>query len=104
MVIGLHVVGVDIGDHRHHGHEVKKRAIGLVGLGHEGIPQAKPRIGACAVKPATNYKGGVLARLSQQRGHKASGGGLSVRACNGNTLLHAHQFTQHKRAWNNRRL
>ena len=95
MAIGFHVVGVDVGHHRHHGQEVQKRSIRLVGFHHDVVACAQLGIGACAVQAATNHKGGVQSSFGQNTGHQAGRGGFPVCARNGHALLHAHELGQH---------
>jgi hypothetical protein len=44
VAVRLHVIRVDVRDHRHRGREVEKRRVGLVGLGDEKIALAEPRV------------------------------------------------------------
>ena len=41
--VGLHVVGVDVGDHRHHRQQVQERRVGFVGLDHDVVAAAELR-------------------------------------------------------------
>jgi hypothetical protein len=98
VAVGLHVVGVDVGHHGHHGQQVQERCVGLVGLDHDVVAAAQLGVGACAVELAADHKGRVQARLGQHAGHQAGGSGLAVGAGNGDALLQAHQLRQHERA------
>ena len=45
VVVGFHVVCVDIGDHRQDGREVQERSIGFVRLGHDVFAGSQPGVG-----------------------------------------------------------
>ncbi len=96
--VGLHVVGVDVRDHRHHGQQVQERGVRLVGLDHDVVAAAELRIRAGAVQAAADHEGRVQARRVEHARHEAGGGGLAVRAGNRDALLQAHQLGQHERA------
>ena len=44
VAVGLHVVGVDVGDHRDHRLQVQERGVGLVGLDDDEFARAQARI------------------------------------------------------------
>ena len=101
--VGFHVVGINVGNHRHHGQQVQEGCVRFIGLHHDVVTCAQFGIGACAVQSTANHKRGVQACFSQNAGHQAGGGGFAVGPCNGHALLHAHQFSQHDRTghhWN----
>ena len=102
VAIGFHVVGIDVGHHRHHGQQVQERCIGLVCLDHDVVARAQLGIRAGTVQAPPNHKRGVKACFGQDTGHQTGGGGFAVGACNGNALFHAHQFSQHDRSWHDR--
>ena len=97
MVVGFHVIGIDVGDDFDHGREVEEGRIGLIGLGHDEFAGAQLGIGTSAGEAAADDEGRVQPALRQHAGHQAGGGGLAVRAGNGDALLQAHQFAQHHR-------
>ena len=37
MIVGLHVISIDIGDHFYHRRQIKKRRIGFIGFSHNEI-------------------------------------------------------------------
>ena len=96
--VGFHVVGVDVGHHRHHRHQVQERCIGLVGLDHDVVAAAELGVGAGAVQAPADDESGVQPALGQHAGHQAGGGRLAVRAGDRDALLQAHQLGQHHRA------
>ncbi|MNT20101.1 hypothetical protein D3C72_1553980 [compost metagenome] len=102
MAVGVHVVGIDIGDHRHHGQQVQERCVRLVGLDHDVLAAAQSRIGTCTVELAANHKGRVPARFGQHARDQAGGGGLAMGSGNGDALAQAHQLCQHLRARHHR--
>jgi hypothetical protein len=50
LAVGLHMVGVDVGDHRDHRLQVEERRVRLVGLGHEELALAEARVGADGIE------------------------------------------------------
>ncbi len=96
--IGFHVVGVDVGHHRHHRHQVQERCIGLVGLDHDVVAAAELGVRARAVQAPADDESGVQPALGQHAGHQAGGRRLAVRAGDRDALLQAHQLGQHHRA------
>jgi hypothetical protein len=50
MAIGFHVVGVDVGDDRHHRQQIQERRIGLVGLDHDVVAAAQRALAPGAVE------------------------------------------------------
>ena len=95
MPVGVHVVGIDVGDDGEHGQQVEEGSIGLVGLDHDVLARTQPCIGTSAVEPPTDDEGGVQPTGSQHAGDQAGGGGFAVRAGNGHAFLAAHQLGQH---------
>ena len=96
MAVGVHVIGVDIGDDRDHRRQIQERGIGFVGLGHQKITLAKPRIGAGGGELAADDVGRIHPRFAENAGDQAGGGGLAVGAGNGDAALQPHQFGQHQ--------
>ena len=102
MAVGFHVVGVNVGDHRHHGQQIEKRGVGLIGLHHDVVTRTQLGISAGAVQASADHKGRVHAGLSQYAGDQAGGGGFAVCAGNCNAALEPHQLGQHERARHHR--
>ena len=99
MAVGLHVIGVDIGHHRHDRQQVEEGCVRFVGLHHDVVALPQARIGTRAVEPSTNYKSRVESGLGEHARHQAGGGGLAMGAGNGNALFEAHQLGEHQGAW-----
>ena len=59
VTIRFHVVGVDVGDHRHHRQQVQKRGIRFVSFDHDVVAQAQLGIGARTVETTANHIGRV---------------------------------------------
>ena len=95
VVVGLHVVGVNVGHHRHHRQQVEERCVRLVRLNHDVITLPQPCVGARAVEAATDDKRRVEPGFRQDAGHQTGGGGLAVCASNRNALFKPHQLGQH---------
>src|SRR5690606_28330777 len=83
VAVGVHVVGVDVGDNRQHGHEVQEGGIGLICFRNDEFALAQRRVGTGAVEPSANDEGRVHARLGQDAGGQRGGGGLAMRAGDG---------------------
>ena len=102
VAVGVHVVGVDVGDDRHHRQQVQERRVGLVGLDDDVVAGAEPRVGAGGVEPAADDEGRVEAGLGEHAGDERGRRRLAVRAGDGDALLQAHQLGQHHRARHDR--
>ena len=102
MAIGLHVVGIDIGHHRHHRQQVQERRVRLVSFHHNVVARAQLGIGASAVELAADHKSWVQPTGVQHTGDQAGGGGFAMRASNRDALLEAHQLGQHQRTRHHR--
>ena len=98
MAVGFHVVGVNVGDHRHHGQQIEKGGVGLIGFHHDVVARAQLGIGACAVQASADHKGRVQAGLSQNAGDQAGSSRFPVCAGDRNAALESHQLGQHERA------
>ena len=102
VVVGFHVVGVDIGNHGKQGREVEKRSVRLIGFGHNILAGAQFGIAARGGESPANHKSGIQIRRRQHRRGEAGGGGFAVGAGNGNAVAKTHDFRQHHRARNHR--
>ena len=100
--VGIHMVLIDIGDHRHDRLQVQKRCIGLICLGHQILALAEPGVGADGIQASANHAGRIQPRFAKHMGNQGGRRGLAVGACNGNTQFEAHQFGEHHGARNNR--
>jgi hypothetical protein len=80
------VVGVDVGDDASTGIQVQEGRVALVGLDDDVVARAQAGVGARAVQPAADDEGRVDAGLGQHAGHQRGGGGLAVRAGDGDAL------------------
>ena len=94
VAIGLHVVGVDVGDDADHGAQDQEARITFVGFDNDGVALPQARIGSGAHQLATDHEGGVQAALGQHARHQRGGGRLAMRAGDGHALLQAHQLGQ----------
>ncbi len=65
------------------GVQEQERGVGLVGLGHQEVAPAQAGVGAGGVQLATDDEGRVETAFGQDTGHQAGGGGLAVRAGDG---------------------
>jgi hypothetical protein len=94
-VVRAEMIVVDVGDDGDHRVQVQERRVALVGLRHQVLAGAEPRVGARALEPAADHEGRVLAALGEDRRRQAGGGGLAVRAGHGDGVAEAHQLTEH---------
>ncbi len=95
VVVGLHVVGIDVGDDFDDRRQIEERGIRLVGLDHDEVARAKFGVGASLGQASANDEGGVEPAFGQHACHQAGGGGFAVCAGNRDAALQAHQFGQH---------
>ena len=95
VAVVVEVLGVDVGDDGDGGREVQERAVGLVGLGDQQVAGAARGVGAERVELAADDDGGIEAGLAQHRGDQRGGGGLAVRAGDGDAVLEPHQLGEH---------
>ena len=91
----VEVLGVDVGDDGDVGGQLQEGAVAFVGLDHHPVALAEPRVGAVGVDDAAVDHGRIEPAGVQQRGDQRGGGGLAVRAGDGDGELQPHQFGQH---------
>ena len=102
VAVGLHVVGVDVGDHGQRRLQVEERRVGLVGLGDQELALAEPRVRVRRQEPAADHERRIEAAFGQHRRDQARRRRLAVRAGDRDALLQAHQLGQHQRARHDR--
>ena len=102
VLIGVHVVFVDVGDHRYDGLQVQERGVGLVRLDHDEFAGAEARIGADRREAAADHESRIQAALGEHARHEAGGCRLAVRAGDRHALLQAHQLGEHQGAGHDR--
>ncbi len=102
--VEFQVVVLDVGHHGDAGEQPQEAAVRLVGLGDQVARGAQLGAAALDLQPAADHVGGVEAGLGQYRGQHGGGGGLAVRAGDGQGELHAHQLGQHLGARDDRQL
>ena len=98
VAVRLHVIGVDVGDHRHRRREVEKRRVGFVGLGDEEVALAEPRVRIRRQEAPADDERRIETAFGQHRRDEARGRRLAVRAGDRDALLQAHELGQHQRA------
>ncbi len=91
----VQVLGVHVGDHGDGGGQAQEAAVALVGLHHHPVALAQPGVGAVGVDDAAVDHGRVHVRGLQHGGDHGGGGGLAVRAADGDGPAQAHQLGQH---------
>ena len=102
MAIGVHVVGIDIGHHRHDRIQVQKRCIRFISLHHDVVTGTEFGIRTSTDESPANHESGVEIGGCQHTGDQTGGGGFAMRTCNGNALFQTHQLGQHHGARHHR--
>ena len=90
VVVGLHVVGVDIGDDRQHRLQMKERGIRFVGFGDDELTGTQTGVRAGALQPAADDKGRIQSALGQHAGSETGGCGFAMRASHCDALFQPH--------------
>ena len=98
VTIGLHVIGVDVGDDRDHRRQEEEGRVGLVSFGHQKVARTEARVGAGGIQTSADDEGRVHGAFGQNRRHEAGRRRLAVRAGDGDALLQTHQLGEHLRA------
>ena len=93
----IEVLGVDVGDDGDGGGEVEEGSVGLVRLDDDPFALSQLGVGTESVELSADHGGGVETRVIEDGGDEGSGGGLSVRAGDGDRVLQAHQLGEHLR-------
>jgi hypothetical protein len=87
VLVGLHVVGVDVGDDGDHRLQVEERGVGFVGFDDDEVAGAEACVRAGGVEPPADDEGWIEPALREHARDQAGGGGLAVRAGDGDALL-----------------
>ena len=98
----VEVLAIDGGHHGDHRREQQEGAVALVGFDHHVFAAAEARRGAGVIHAAADDEGGIEPGGAENRGDHRGGGGLAVRAGDGDAVFQAHQFGQHLGARNDR--
>ncbi len=93
--IGVHVIRIDVGHHRHHGLQVQEGRITFVRFRHQVATGPQLSVAARTIDQAANDESRVLPAGRQHRCHQAGSGGFTVSAGHRNTVAIAHQFAEH---------
>ena len=96
VLIGLHVIGVDVCHHGNDRLQMEKRGIGFIGLDDDELAFSETRIRCRGVEAPPDHVGRIEARFGQHAGDQAGCGGLAMCTRHGDALLQAHQFGQHQ--------
>ena len=102
VAIAIHVLAIDVGHHREDRRELQERAVALVGLGHQVLRLAQPRVGAHRIDAAADDHRGIESAGGQHRRNHRRGRGLAVHAGDGDAVFQAHQLGQHLGALDHR--
>ena len=102
MLVGVHVVLVNIGDDRNRDRQVQKRGIRLIGFSHDVIAFTQTCVHTRAVEFAANHESWIQSALAHHARHQRCRGGFAMRARDANPAFKSHQFSQHHRTRHNR--
>src|SRR6185436_4704363 len=81
VAVGFHVVGIDVGDHRQHRLQIKKRSVGLVRLHYDELAAAELGVGTGRFKAAADNESWIHVRCGKHARDQA--GGRSFAMCAG---------------------
>ena len=96
------VVGVNVGDNRHHRLQMEEGGVGFVRFRHQILAVAEAGVAACGGEHAADDKGRVQPGIGENRGNQAGSGGLAVGTGDGDAEAEAHQLRQHFRTADDR--
>ena len=96
----VEMLAIDGGDHGDHRREQQKCAVAFVGFDDHVFAAAEARRRAGVIDAPAHDEGGIEPGRAQDRGHHRGGGGLAVRAGDGDAVFQAHQFGEHLGARN----
>ena len=82
------------------GRQLQKRAVALVGLGHQILRLSQPGIRAHGIDAPADHDGRIKPARGQHRRDHGSRGGLAVHAGDGDAVFQPHQLGQHLGALN----
>ena len=95
VIVGSHMILIDVCDHGGHWLQTQERSIALVGLSNQVSTKTQFCIGACAIEQTANNKGWRQISTAENFCYQASCSGLAVSTRNGDTMTVAHEFTKH---------
>ena len=98
----LHVIGVDVGDHREHGGQIQERRIGFVGFGDQEIALAEARVRAGRKQPAADDERRVEPAFGEHRGDQLVVVVLPCVPAIAMPCFKPHQLGEHQRARHDR--
>ena len=98
VAVDVEMVGVHRRDHGNGGMELEERTVELVRLGHHGGYGTDEEVRPVILGYASQESRAAVAALCQDMGYQRAGGGLAVRAGDGQALLAAGDLTETQRA------
>ena len=108
IAVAVHVFAIEVGHHRQHRRQLQKRAVALVGFGHQVLRRAQPRVRPQRADASAHHHGWVQIALAtaraQHRGDHRGRGRLAMHSGYGDPILQPHQFGQHLGALDHRNL
>ena len=100
VAVAIHMLAIEIGHDGENRRQLEKRAIALVGLGHQELARAKLRIRTQCIDAAADNHRRIETACSQHRGHHRCRRRLAMHSGNGDAVFEAHQLGQHLGALN----
>ncbi len=94
-MVGIHVIGFDVGDNGHHRLQMQKRRVALIRFRDQVTAMAKAGMYARRFYQPAVDKGRVQPGLGVNAGYHRGGGGFAVGPGNGDPVAKAHQLRQH---------
>ncbi|CCJ91597.1 hypothetical protein BN132_3525 [Cronobacter turicensis 564] len=101
-MVGVHVVGFDIGHNRHHRLQMQERGVAFVRFGNQVTAVAKARVRTRRFHQATINERRIETRFGINARHHRGRRRFAMRTCHGDAVTKTHQLRQHLGAADNR--
>ena len=98
VIVGCHMIFIDIGNHRGHRLQMQKRRVAFIGFGNQITAGPELRIRAGTVQETANHEGWRQFRTAKNFRNQTGGRGFSVGTGDCDTMPISHQLTQHLRS------
>jgi hypothetical protein len=95
IAIAVHVFAVEIGYDSQNRREFQKGPVALVRFGYQVLRAAEASIRAQSIHATTHDYCRIEPSSGEHRGHHRSCRGFAVHACDSDTVLQSHEFSQH---------
>ena len=101
-MVGVHVVGFDVGNNGHHRLQVQERCIALIRFRNQVTAMAEARMDARRFHQPAVDESRVQPGFGVNTGYHRGGGGFAMGPGNGDPVTEAHQLRQHFRTTDHR--